>query len=118
VLYFGLIELLMVDSSRELAQARQFRARVVAQTLAENAAELAALEMALPKTNGGGEVRLKDDDGEMIGKLMKTQGETAMLFDLSGRGVSKGVVEFEASVRIRGHINGNQVRIDYAMHTP
>jgi hypothetical protein len=42
VLYFGLIELMLYDASRELAEARRFRARIIAVTLAENGAELAA----------------------------------------------------------------------------
>ncbi|MDQ3283567.1 MAG: HIG1 domain-containing protein [Acidobacteriota bacterium] len=117
VLYFGLIELLMIDSSRELAQARRFRARIVAQTLAENAAELAALDMASPNTSGGSEVRLEDQQGAMVGKLMKVQGQTTTLFDLTGRGTTSGVVESVATVHIRGHIQGNHVRIDYAMHS-
>src|SRR6266545_5727430 len=45
VLYFALMELLLIDSSRALNEAQRFRARVVAGALAESGAELAALQM-------------------------------------------------------------------------
>ncbi|HET7435605.1 MAG TPA: hypothetical protein VFN10_12930, partial [Thermoanaerobaculia bacterium] len=46
VLYFGLIELLLLDSARELREAQRFRARIVALTNAENGAERAAADIA------------------------------------------------------------------------
>src|SRR5258708_13978010 len=45
VLYFGLMELMLIDSSRALREAQRFRSRVVASALAESAAELAAAQM-------------------------------------------------------------------------
>ena len=47
VLYFRLIELMLFDAARQLAEARRFRARIVALTLAENGAELAAANIVL-----------------------------------------------------------------------
>ncbi|HWS71823.1 MAG TPA: hypothetical protein VN605_06890, partial [Thermoanaerobaculia bacterium] len=67
VLYFGLMELMLIDSQRALAEARRFRARVVASTLAESAAELAAEQLV----NHGGVVPVNETDaqGTMRGNL-------------------------------------------------
>lgn len=114
MLYFGLIELMMIESSRELDQARRLRARIVAQTLAENAAERAALQMvsgpafAQPITE-------TDWQGTFRGRLQK-KNET---FLLEGEGESSGVVKSKASVRVQGRIvNGNEIYIDYTIHEP
>lgn len=61
VLYFGLMELMMIDSSRALREAQRFRARVVASALAENAAELAAANMI---TQPGSTTTAQDDQGK------------------------------------------------------
>src|SRR5204863_3948307 len=45
ILYFALMELMLIDSSRAVREAQRFRARIVATTLAESAAELAALQL-------------------------------------------------------------------------
>ena len=112
MLYFGLVELLLLDSSRELAEARRFRARVVADTLAENAAELAALKMVTdPKPMVP--VNEETEQGTLSGKLLLT-GDKA--FELQGTGTSGGVDESTASVILRGRIDGNQVLIQYSYH--
>ena len=125
VLYFGLIELLMIDSSRELAQARQFRAKIVAQTLAENGAELAALQMTDPSV-GLSNVNADDWQGRMLGTMQKTMGvmegeggsgEQVQLFTLTGTGEAAGVVKSRATVRVRGRIEGSRVLIDYTQHS-
>src|SRR5207253_6400225 len=66
VLYFGLMELMMIDSSRALREAQRFRARIVASVLAENAAELAAANMI---TQPGSTTTAQDDQGKMIGAI-------------------------------------------------
>src|SRR6266566_4686861 len=45
ILYFGLMELMLIDSSRALREAQRFRARVTSAALAESAAELSAAQM-------------------------------------------------------------------------
>jgi hypothetical protein len=111
VLYFALMELLLIDSSRALNEAQRFRSRVVAATLAENAAELAALQIvnggspALPATN---------EQGRMTGNL-QLNGPN---FIIRGEGTTSGVAPQTASVIIEGRIENNQVKIDYVAHNP
>ncbi len=107
------MELLLVDSSRALVEARQFRARVVAGVVAENAAELAALNMriGLSKT-----ARESDSQGEMVGKLSISAGSPA--FRIEAEGETTGVIRQKARVTIDGRINATgQVNIDYTNHT-
>lgn len=122
VLYFAMIELLMIDSSRELAQARQFRAKVVSQTLAENGAELSALQLVDPV--GSPAVTAEDWQGKMYGTARKgmlstdDSGRTQQPFVLTGTGETAGVVKSRATVTITGRIeNGTRVWIDYAQHS-
>ena len=112
VLYFALMELLLLDSSRALTEARQFRARIVALTVAENAAELAALNMniGLSKT-----ARESDDQGEMVGKLI--QGGTTT-FRIEAEGTTTGVIRQRAAVVIDGRMEPTgRISIDYTNHT-
>lgn len=114
ILYFGLIELLMLDASRELAEARRFRARIVALTLAENGAELAALGIVTPKKMSY-EARATDADGKMFGRMDKKVGGT--VFDIRANGETTGVEKMRAEVRLLGRIDGEKITIDFAMHT-
>jgi hypothetical protein len=111
VLYFALMELMMVDASRSLSEAQRFRARVVAQTLAENGVELAAKRMIdapdlSPKS-------YSDDQGLIRGALER-QADT---YRLVGEGNAKGVVEQKMTVTLQGRIVGTNVTIDYADHS-
>jgi hypothetical protein len=110
VLYFGLIELLMIDSSRELAEARRFRARIVAEMLAENAAELAAKEIV---TKDASNVTAEDWQGTMSGRMLKSTGGA---FDIEAEGKSTGLTESKARVIVRGRVVGKDVRIQYTQH--
>jgi Flp pilus assembly protein TadG len=110
VLYFGLIELLLVDSARELEQARRFRARIVAETLAENAAELAVLQIV---TKPPMPVAAKDWQGTMSAEISKN----AENFDIDATGVTSGITESKARVLVRGRVVGDSVRIQYTVHT-
>lgn len=112
ILYFALIELLLLDSSRELGEARRFRARVVAATLAENGAELAAFQIVSRNTAW---VNAEDEQGKITGQMMKSEGDQ---FQISATGETTGVVKSEARVRLYGRIVGNEVRIQYSMHAP
>jgi hypothetical protein len=110
VLYFGLIELLLVDSARELSEARRFRARIVAETLAENAAELAAKQIV---SELSADVRADNWQGSMAGTLRKNAGGN---FDLTGDGRTTGLTESSAHVTVRGRVVGSSVRIQYTIH--
>jgi hypothetical protein len=118
VLYFGLIELLMLDASRQLADARRFRARIVALTLAENGAELVAAGITTPKAF------FKDEDedaqgncrGTMTkGALNETTGETPFL--INAEGAATGVAKQKATVSVRGTVKGGTIRIEYTDHS-
>jgi hypothetical protein len=110
VLYFGLIELLLIDSARELEEARRFRARVVAETLAESGAELAALEI-ISRTSA--DVTAEDWQGTMKGTMRKNAGGN---FDIEAEGTSTGITESRAKVFVRGRVVGSSVRIQYTIH--
>jgi Tfp pilus assembly protein PilX len=128
VLYFALIELLMIDASRDLAQARQFRSYVIAQTLAENAAELAALKIVDPTTAPQGNVKEEDWQGTMVGTLRKTTDDPPdpndlnavqkLNFVLTGQGETAGLAKARAAVEVTGRIEGNKVLIDFTKHAP
>ena len=110
VLYFGLMELMLIDSSRALREAQRFRARVVAATLAESAAELAAAQMV---TRPSASASATDDQGRMTGTLTTSGGQ----FELEGQGVTAGVVPVTATVRVQGRILGTHIAIDYTFHS-
>lgn len=117
VLYFGLMELMLIDSSRALREAQRFRSRIVATALAESAAELAAAQMV---TRPGASANASDEQGQMTGTLTVTgdpsQGPQG--FEINGKGVTAGVAPVTANVRVQGRIiNGNHIAIDYSFHS-
>ena len=113
VLYFGLMELLLIDSSRELREAQRFRSRIIALALAENAAELAAVDM----TNLGNVTlnpKAENGEGTMEGRLVKSGSS----FWLHGEAASKGVVASEAWVDLRGDIDPDkEIHIRLSQHS-
>ena len=111
VLYFGLVELMLIDSARELAEARRFRARIIAETLAENAAERAARYMVTNPVPVP--VNQESDQGRFTGQLFRG----GQNFELRGTGTSTGVDEATARVRLTGEIiNNDQVYIYHSFH--
>lgn len=110
ILYFALIELLLIDSARELAEARRFRARITAETLAENGVELAALQLVSSSKH---EASAEDGQGRFHGRMIRTGNQ----FDIVAEGHTTGLTESRAKVIVRGRIVGSQVRIQYTMHT-
>jgi hypothetical protein len=111
VLYFMLIELLLIDGTRAQKEAQRFRSRIVALTLAESAAELAAAQM-INTTNA--HVDVDSTDGTLTGEYLRS-GDS---FQLSGDATTKGVAVQKAHVTIQGRIvNGTQVVIDYTNHS-
>src|SRR5438874_12545643 len=75
ILYFSLMELMLIDSSRAVREAQRFRARIVATTLAESAAELAAAQLV---SAPGAQVNATDDQGTMTATLQRN-GNTFMI---------------------------------------
>jgi len=111
VLYFGLMELMLVDSARELAEARRFRSRVVAAIVAENAVELAAQQMAV---GGARSINDYDDQGTMSARLTRGAGEA---FEIAAEGKTSGVMPQEARVFVQGRVDASgNIKIDYTMH--
>ena len=110
ILYFGLMELILIDSSRSLAEAQRFRARIMAATLAEDAAELAALNMR-GKTSS--RVDIVEPDREMKAEYRRA-GEN---FEIVARATSIGALRQSAGVRVQGRMTESGViKIDYTMH--
>ena len=97
LLFIGLIELVLIDSSTRMRTAQRFRARTVAEILAENGAELAARNMVSAASTSG-EAQLAE--GELSGELAR-MGET---FILRGSGVSSGVHSATVAIEIRGRV--------------
>jgi|SRR5579872_680484 hypothetical protein len=110
ILYFALMELMLIDSSHALQEAQQFRSRIVASTLAENAAELAAENMI---TAPRGTASYEDDQGRMLGSI-SVNGDQ---FEINAQGDTKGVVPVKATVRVQGRIEGNHIAVDYTFHS-
>ena len=111
VLYFLLMELILMDASRALSEAQRFRSRTVAAALAENGAELAAQSIV---DHGGANIKLSDAQGDVTGTLVRTGPQ----FELKGSGVTKGVVPQSAKVVVQGRINSdNTIEIDYTIHS-
>jgi len=111
ILYFMLMGLVMIDSSRAQAEAQRFRARMMAAVLAENAAELACAQMV---TAPGGMANKEDNQGRMVGTYRRLTDEK---FEVNGEGETKGVVRQQATVLLEGHIEGNTIHIDYSRHS-
>jgi type II secretory pathway component PulK len=112
VLYVALVELLLIDSARELSEARRFRAKVVAAALAENGAELAAAQLINRDT---ADVNAVDWQGSISGTLLKKADHR---FEIIGTGETSGIVKTSARVEVQGRIEGTKVEIEYAVHIP
>ena len=111
ILYFALMELMLIDSSRALREAQQFRSRIIASTLAESAAELAAAQMVSRRVSSSANAR--DEQGSMTGSLHLINDQ----FELLGDATTSGVSPMKANVRVQGRIEGNRVLVDYTFHS-
>lgn len=111
VLYFLLMELVLIDSSRALAEAQRFRSRTVAAAMAENGAELAAQDMI---DQNSANVTATNAEGIATGSLARNGNQ----FVLKGSGRTKGVVPQTADVVVQGTINTDKtIVIDYTEHS-
>jgi pyruvate/2-oxoglutarate/acetoin dehydrogenase E1 component len=116
VLYFGLMELMLIDASRELNEARRFRARVMAATLAENGAELAASHLTSTSEPPIAPIAFTDWQGTATGTVVKN-GSTGK-FEINGFGETTGVIETKAKVYVQGTTTNDKIAIDFSTHTP
>ncbi|HJW93316.1 MAG TPA: hypothetical protein VJ901_06840 [Thermoanaerobaculia bacterium] len=116
ILYFMLMALVMIDSSRAQAEAQRYRARVVSAALAENAAELACVQMV---TTPSGMAQLEDSQGTMMGTYRRLGSDTSTQarFEVNGEAQTKGLLNQKATVFLEGHFDGNQIHIDFARHS-
>ena len=110
VLYFAVMQLIMIDSTRVLKEAQRFRSKVLSEALAENAAELAASQLLLTTSRN---VSATSRDGKMSGTLTKSSSE----FMIHGEGTSYGAEPRTATVKLQGRINGTKVMVDYSFHS-
>jgi hypothetical protein len=111
VLYFALMELMLIDTTRALREAQRFRSKIISSTLAESAAELAAAQLV---TQALADVHAVDKQlGTMDGKLKRS----GTKFELEGSGECTGTPPTTATVQIEGTLIGNHVRIDYTKHS-
>ena len=111
VLYFALMELMLIDSSRALREAQRFRSKVVAVTLAESAAELSAASMVT--RNAGDSINADDEQGSM----KATCNVNGQAFVINAEATTSGVSPVTSSVRVQGRIVGQRVMIDYTFHS-
>ena len=113
VLYFAVMQLIMIDSNRVLHEAQRFRAKVIAEALAENGAELAASQLVVA-TAPKPAVNATDGVGKMTGAL-PDRSQTA--FVITGEGTSYGAEPRTTTVRLQGRTLGAKVVVDYALHS-
>ena len=111
ILYFALMELMLIDSSRALRESQRFRAKVVAATLAESAAELSAASMVT--RNAGDTINADDEQGSM----KATCNVNGSAFDIDAEATTSGLLGVKSSVRVQGRILGQRVVIDYTFHS-
>jgi len=111
VLYFALMELMLIDSSRALGEAQRFRSRVIAATLVESAAELSAASML---TRGAGDTINADDEQ---GSMKATCRVNAPAFEINAEAATSGVMPVKSTLRVQGRIVGQRVVVDYTYHS-
>jgi Tfp pilus assembly protein PilX len=117
ILYFALMELMLIDSSRALREAQRFRSKVVASTLAESAAELSAASMVT--RNSGNSINAEDEQGSMKATctVKSTENASEMAFEITAEATTSGVSPVTSSVSVQGRIVGQKVKIDYTYHS-
>lgn len=110
VLYLGMMELILIESSQVLREAGRFGSRMTADVLAENAAELAARGLT---AGGSSERELVWEEGSMRGSFRTLPGNR---FVVTGRGIAAGGTAAQVVVegRVRG---GGAVVIDSTAHS-
>ncbi len=110
ILYFALMELILIDSSRALAEAQRYRSKVIANALAENAAELAAVQMVHRSSS---QRSYEDQQGVISGQYTRSGSD----YILSGEAATAGIRVVRARVEVQGRVEGTVVRIDYVLYS-
>jgi len=119
VLYFGLMELMLIESQRSLREAQRFRAKIVATTLAENAAELAAEHLC---QNWVATIDWANGDGKMDGKMERKAAPFGAKparspFVITVTGASSGVPTSSETLKLDGNVvDGTGIEITYSNH--
>jgi Tfp pilus assembly protein PilX len=113
-LYFALIALVLWESTVRYRAAQRFRARVVAQALAESAAELAASGLARASSES---IQEETDDGLLLGECTVSGNTGEGTFHIVASGQAHGVVRAEASVEVWGRLRNGRVVIDRTSHS-
>jgi len=115
VLFFALISLVLWESSLRYRAAQTFRSRIVAQTLAENAAELAARGLADGSSlSAAAEI----DDGTMKALGHASQElDGSIRFEIEAEGETRGVHPTRATVTVYGRFDGDGVRVTRTKHS-
>ena len=118
VLFFMLIELMLIDSARELGEAQKFRARIVAAVLAENGAELSAHRIVDNVMHNPDHT---DWQGTITGQMSKNPltGD----FRIVGTGRTAGTQPATARVELKGRVDmtapgAPRLQIFFSTHTP
>jgi hypothetical protein len=110
ILYFALIELMLMESTEASRQAERFRSRVTAHVLAENAAELAAENMV----NAIWTLRTYTDDQGTVRGEYKRNNDT---FEINASATTSGVAPTKAEVKLQGIVNPDRIRITFSTHS-
>ncbi len=115
VLFFMLVQLMLIESARELTDAQRFRSRIVAMVLAENGAELAAARIIERNYTIDND---EDWQGKIYGKMTKND-ETGD-FTIYATGDTAGIKPAKAQVEVKGRADKNtlKVQIFFTTHTP
>jgi len=111
ILYFALMELMLIDSSMALREAQRFRSHVIAATIAESAAELSAASMVT--RNAGDDISADDEQGTMKATC-KVDGTA---FEIDAQAITKGAIPMKSTVTVQGRILSSQVKVDYTYHS-
>jgi Tfp pilus assembly protein PilV len=112
ILYLGLVEMLWMEASLRIREAQRFRARVEAQTLAENAVELAAQRIVLAASSS---VEAELPEGTMQATMVRNEDDTFVI-EATARG--SRLLRYEARVTLQGRIDGTDIRIERAAYWP
>src|SRR5438445_418527 len=110
-LYFALMELMLIDTTRALREADRFRSRTIACTLAEDAAELAAVQMV--NRTSTPPVNKSTPQGQLRGSI----DHNSQRFTIEGEGTCSGILPATEHVHIEGEIDGSSVKVNYTVHT-
>ncbi len=112
-LYFGLIALVLMEAGEAYRSAARFRARLVAQSLAESGAELAAQRMLI---SAGTTAEAECDEGFMKGTYRRLPTDPpSFLIDATGQ--TRGPVKIVSTIHVEGHFEDSRIVIDRTRHS-